>query len=158
MAGYFLSALLLILVLRFEQGSSSVLNDPDRLEGDTYTTADVADDLAELNDLEMEQLQDSVSANVCKDIRDEFKDVAKKSMAEAKKEKPDSLIFWRQEAVRRSLRRSFQILQHGKRSKVDNSIAVRALRNEACAKHAIQDICETTKVLDLLNIPLNTRK
>ena len=158
MAGYCLSALLLILVLRFEQGSSSVLNDPDRLEGDTYTTADVADDLAELNDLEMEQLQDSVSANVCKDIRDEFKDVAKKSMAEAKKEKPDSLIFWRQEAVRRSLRRSFQILQHGKRSKVDNSIAVRALRNEACAKHAIQDICETTKVLDLLNIPLNTRK
>ena len=158
MEGYFLSALLLILVLRFEQGSSSVLNDPDRLEGDTYTTADVADDLAELNDLEMEQLQDSVSANVCKDIRDEFKDVAKKSMAEAKKEKPDSLIFWRQEAVRRSLRRSFQILQHGKRSKVDNSIAVRALRNEACAKHAIQDICETTKVLDLLNIPLNTRK
>ena len=158
MAGYFLSALLLILVLRFEQGSSSVLNDPDRLEGDTYTTADVADDLAELNDLEMEQLQDSVSANVCKDIRDEFKDVAKKSMAEAKKENPDSLIFWRQEAVRRSLRRSFQILQHGKRSKVDNSIAVRALRNEACAKHAIQDICETTKVLDLLNIPLNTRK
>ena len=158
MAGYFLSALLLILVLRFEQGSSSVLNDPDRLEGDTYTTADVADDLAELNDLEMEQLQDSVSANVCKDIRDEFKDVAKKSMAEAKNEKPDSLIYRRQEAVRRSLRRSFQILQHGKRSKVDNSIAVRALRNEACAKHAIQDICETTKVLDLLNIPLNTRK
>lgn len=158
MAGYFLSALLLILVLRFEQGSSSVLNDPDRLEGDTYTTADVADDLAELNDLEMEQLQDSVSANVCKDIRDEFKDVAKKSMAEAKKEKPDSMIFRRQAAVRRSLRRSFQILQHGKRSKVDNSIAVRALRNEACAKHAIQDICETTKVLDLLNIPLNTRK
>ena len=158
MAGYFLSALLLILVLRFEQGSSSVLNDPDRLEGDTYTTADVADDLAELNDLEMEQLQDSVSANVCKDIRDEFKDVAKKSMAEAKKEKPDSMIFWRQVAVRRSLRRSFQILQHGKRSKVDNSIAVRALRNEACVKHAIQDICETTKVLDLLNIPLNTRK
>ena len=158
MAGYFLSALLLILVLRFEQGSSSVLNDPDRLEGDTYTTADVADDLAELNDLEMEQLQDSVSANVCKDIRDEFKDVAKKSMAEAKKEKPDSMIFWRQVTVRRSLRRSFQILQHGKRSKVDNSIAVRALRNEACAKHAIQDICETTKVLDLLNIPLNTRK
>ena len=158
MAGYFLSALLLILVLRFEQGSSSVLNDPDRLEGDTYTTADVADDLAELNDLELEQLQDSVSANVCKDIRDEFKDVAKKSMAEAKNEKPDSLIYRRQEAVRRSLRRSFQILQHGKRSKVDNSIAVRALRNEACAKHAIQDICETTKVLDLLNIPLNTRK
>ena len=158
MAGYFLSALLLILVLRFEQGSSSVLNDPDRLEGDTYTTADVADDLAELNDLEMEQLQDSVSANVCKDIRDEFKDVAKKSMAEAKKENPDSMIFRRQVAVRRSLRRSFQILQHGKRSKVDNSIAVRALRNEACAKHAIQDICETTKVLDLLNIPLNTRK
>ena len=158
MAGYFLSALLLILVLRFEQGSSSVLNDPDRLEGDTYITADVADDLAELNDLEMEQLQDSVSANVCKDIRDEFKDVAKNSMAEAKKEKPDSMIFWRQVAVRRSLRRSFQILQHGKRSKVDNSIAVRALRNEACAKHAIQDICETTKVLDLLNIPLNTRK
>ena len=158
MAGYFLSALLLILVLRFEQGSSSVLNDPDRLEGDTYTTADVADDLAELNDLEMEQLQDSVSANVCKDIRDEFKDVAKKSMAEAKKENPDSMIFWRQVVVRRSLRRSFQILQHGKRSKVDNSIAVRALRNEACAKHAIQDICETTKVLDLLNIPLNTRK
>ena len=158
MAGYFLSALLLILVLRFEQGSSSVLNDPDRLEGDTYITADVADDLAELNDLEMEQLQDSVSANVCKDIRDEFKDVAKNSMAEAKKEKPDSMIFWRQVTVRRSLRRSFQILQHGKRSKVDNSIAVRALRNEACAKHAIQDICETTKVLDLLNIPLNTRK
>ena len=158
MAGYFLSALLLILVRRFEQGSSSVLNDPDRLEGDTYTTADVADDLAELNDLEMEQLQDSVSANVCKDIRDEFKDVAKKSMAEAKKENPDSMIFWRQVVVRRSLRRSFQILQHGKRSKVDNSIAVRALRNEACAKHAIQDICETTKVLDLLNIPLNTRK
>ena len=158
MVGHFLCAFVLILVLGFEQGSSSVLNDPDRLEEDTYTTADVADDLAELNDLEVEKVQDSVSADVCKEIKDEFKAVQKKSMAEAKKENPDSMIFWRQVAVRRSLRRSFQILQHGKRSKVDNSIAVRALRNEACAKHAIQDICETTKVLDLLNIPLNTRK
>ena len=153
MAGRFLSALLFILVLGFERGSSSVLNDPDRLEGDTYTTADVADDLAELNHLNTELAQDSVSADFCKEIKDEFKAVEKKSMAEAKKEKHDS-----QAASRTSLRKSFQILQHGKRSVVDDSKVLRSLQNEACVKCAIRDICKTRKVLNLLGIPLNMRR
>ena len=58
MSGYFLSALLLILVVVLEHGSSSVLNYTDRLDGDTYTTA-------------------NVSANVSKDIRKEAMDLWK---------------------------------------------------------------------------------
>ena len=165
MAGRFLGASLLILIVVFKQGSSSVLNDPDQLEGDTYTTADVADDLADLNDLEMEQVQDSVPLKtgarqraVCKEIQAEFKAVEKKSMAEAKKEKPDSLISRRQAAYRASLRKSFQILQHGKRSVVDDSIVLRSLQNEACVKCAIRNICETKKVLNLLGISLNMKR
>ena len=158
MAGRFLGASLLILIVGFKQGSSSVLNDPDQLEGDTYTTADVVDDLAELNDLEMEQVQDSVSADVCKEIKDEFKAVQKKSMAEAKKENPDRLISGRQAASRASLRKSFQILQHGKRSVVDDSKVLRALQNEACVKCAIRNICETKKVLNLLGISLKMKR
>ena len=158
MAGRFLGASLLILIVGFKQGSSSVLNDPDQLEGDTYTTADVVDDLAELNDLEMEQVQDSVSADVCKEIKDEFKAVQKKSMAEAKKENPDSLISGRQAASRASLRKNFQILQHGKRSVVDDSKVLRALQNEACVKCAIRNICEAKKVLNLLGISLKMKR
>ena len=154
MAGRFLGALLFILVLGFERGSSSVLNDPDRLEGDTYTTADVADDLAELNHLNTELAQDSVSANVCKEIKDEFKAVEKKSMAEAKKQKKNDS----QAASRTSLRKSFQILQHGKRSVVDDSKVLRSLQNEACVKCAIRDICKTRKVLNLLGIPWKMRR
>ena len=153
MAGRFLGASLLILIVVFKQGSSSVLNDPYQLEGDTYTTADVADDLADLNDLEMEQVQDSVSADVCNEIKAKFKAVEKKSMAEAKKEKHDSHA-----ASRTSLRKSFQILQHGKRSVVDDSKVLRSLQNEACVKCAIRDICKTRKVLNLLGIPLNMRR
>ena len=158
MVGHFLCALLLILVLGFEQGSSSVLNDPDRLEEDTYTTADVADDFAELNDLELEQVQDSVSADVCKEIKDELKAVQKKSMAEAKNEKPDSLISGRQAALAQTLRKAFQILQHGKKSEVDQSKVVRSLRNEACVKCAIRNICETKKILNLLGISLKMKR
>ena len=158
MAGRFLGASLLILIVGFKQGSSSVLNDPYQLEGDTYTTADVADDLADLNDLEMEQVQDSVSADVCKGIKAKFKAVEKKSMAEAKKEKPDSLISGRQAASRASLRKSFQVLQHGKRSVVDDSKVLRSLQNEACVKCAIRNICETKKVLNLLGISLKMKR
>lgn len=135
-----LSALLLILVLGLEQGSSSVLNayDLGRFEGDTHTTA-------ELNDLDIELEQDSVPADVCKKIKDEFKAVEKKSMAEAKREKPNSL-------PRRRKVVAFQILQHGKSSMADGSKVLRTLQNEACVNRAIGDICKKSNVLNLLRI------
>lgn len=147
MAGRLLSALLLLLVLGLDQGSPSVLNDPDWL-GDTDNPADVADDFIALKDLGKEQVRDSVPTNVCQQIKAEFKAVAKKSMAEAKKEKPR-----RKAASSTGLRRFFQILQHLKRSVVDDAKALRSLQNEACVKYAIRDICATRKVLDLLGIP-----
>ncbi|PFX20658.1 peroxidase mlt-7-like [Stylophora pistillata] len=147
MAGRLLSALLLLLVLGLDQGSSSVLNDPDWL-GDTYSPADVTDDLVELKDRGKEQVRDSVPINVCEQIKAEFKAVAKKSMVEAKKEK-----LRRKAASSAGLRKFFQILQHLKRSVVDDAKVLRSLQNEACVKYAIRDICATRKVLDLLGIP-----
>ncbi|XP_022798435.1 peroxidasin homolog [Stylophora pistillata] len=138
MPGRLLGALLLILVLGLEQGSSSVLNDVGRFEGDTHT-------IAELNDLDMELEQDSVPADVCKKIKDEFKAVEKKSMAEAKREKPNSL----QKGIKVV---AFQILQHGKSSIADESKVRRTLQNEACVNRAIGDICKKSSVLNLLGI------
>lgn len=139
MAGRLLSALLLILVLRSEQVSSSVLNNQDRFEGDTYTTADVLDDLAELNDLDMrERVQDSVPADVCKQIKAEFKAVKNKSMAEAKSEKPDSLLKQIKAEYAFCPTKNFQILQHGKSSEADDSKVLKALQDEACVICAIE--------------------
>ena len=138
MPGRLLGALLLILVLGLEQGSSSVLNDVGRFEGDFHT-------IAELNDLDMELEQDSVPADVCKKIKDEFKAVEKKSMAEAKREKPNSL----QKGIKVV---AFQILQHGKSSIADESKVRRTLQNEACVNRAIGDICKKSSVLNLLGI------
>lgn len=152
MAERLLSALLLILVLGLEQGSSSVLNNQDRFEGDTHTTADVVDDLAEMNDLDMEQVQDSEPTDVCKQIKDEFKAVANKSMAEAKSEKPDSLLKQRKAEYTFCPTKNFQILQHGKKSEADDSKVLRALQDEACVISAIRDICEKKNVLHLLKI------
>ena len=145
MAGRLHSALLLILVLGLEQGSSSVLNDQCRFEGDTYT-------IDELNDLDMEEKQDSVPADVCTKIKAEFKDVENKSMAEAKREKPDS--YRRGRNVTYTFGRTLypQRLQHGKSSLADGSKVFRTLQNEACVNRAIGDICKKSNVLNLLGI------
>ncbi|PFX20065.1 hypothetical protein AWC38_SpisGene15498 [Stylophora pistillata] len=151
MPGRLHSALSLILVLGLEQGSSSVLNDPGRFEGDIYT-------IDELNDLDMEQKQDSVPADVCTKIKAEFKDVEKKSMAEARREKPDSYRRGRKVAYTFSVTKYFQILQHCKSSLADDSKVFRTLQNEACVNRAIGDICKKSNVLNLLGIAARGRK
>ena len=158
MASFFLNGLVLILVLGLRLASSSVINDPYPSSEETDTLADITDDLIKLDEMDtsgmdMDQLEDNVAPNAGQRIKAAFEDVRNSCLKDAQKEIPKSLISKKRRAYQLSLRKSFQILQHGKRSTVDDLSWLKAKQKENCVIRVLARLCANLNILTSLNIP-----
>ena len=158
MASFFLNGLVLILVLGLRLASSSVINDPYQSSEETDALEDITDDLIKLDEMDtsgmgMDQLEDNGEQNAGQKIKAAFEDVKNSCLKDAQKETPESLMSKKRRAYQSNLRKSFQILQHGKKSMVDDLSWLKAKQNENCVICALERLCANMNILTSLNIP-----
>lgn len=162
MAGRTLNGLVLILFMSLT--SSYVID--DLYPGQTDTIEDMSSEFLKLDEmtsrdpymnidrnLDFKQVEDIVVPNVGPDIRAASEALNDSCWVEAKNKVPYRLMLEKQREHERALRKFYQVLQHGKKSIVNDVTWLKAKQSETCRACVLTKLCADPKIWNLLAIP-----
>lgn len=152
MTGRFLNGLAIVLVLGIGLTSSFVIDDPYPSKTEKETLEEMTDEMNKLDDLNARHALEEKVEDVNVDVENEYKLIVAACKLEGKTKVLEREVQKKHDEYAKALRKFYQILQHGKKSIIDDLSWLEGRRSEICSACVLRKICEKAEFIGKLGI------